>query len=458
MTPLLSSKRPGVHFILAMWVALAAAGTSLCQAPGTRIASFPTPEERGPLSAPIPSFLDSAGGSLYTHAPVSSSAFIRPTTVPEERSRQVSAAASVSSGYDSAVDDLPSASGEVLFGEAYVGLRQHQRKFDLLLQQDSQVSKSFGTGLSVAQYQRTTAAFSPSHYERTMWSLLMENGYGSDSARAVGNISPSSFDASPVPESDATAFSFVDGNTLTDHVAVNVQHSLTPLRTLDVQAGSYYHHYFAIDTSDQQYSASVSLDQRWTRAQTFGIQAEGVQEHYSTLDCTTGSVNLKSTTQISETTRLEGRIGPIWGSNHCAGTFEYNVSLTSVMPNGNSFYAGSARAPTNGFVVNAAWEEFQYAGFSVGNARRINVRTDAGYSKYVVANPTPANPNQHGWFVSGEVHHRLSDLADISVDARYFYRTGYTPSLKRGIFLLTYRWSREQRPVRMETFGGQNVH
>lgn len=457
MTSLLSAKRLGVPSILAVWMALTA-GSSLCQAPGTRMASFPTPGDPSPLAAPIPSFLDSNGGSLYTHTPVSSSAFIRPVSVPEERSRQVSAAVSFSSGYDSAVDDLPNAGGEVLFGEAYVGLRQHQRKFDLLLQQDSQISKSYGTGLSLAQYQRTTAALTPSHYARTMWSFLMENGYGSDSARAIGNISPSEFSDSPVPESDATEFAYISGNTLTDHVVASVQHSLTPVRTLEMQAGGYYHHFFEIDTSDQQYSFSASVDQRWSRTQTFGLQAEGVQEHYSTLDCTTGSLNVKSITQISENTRLEGRIGPIWGSATCAGTFEYNVSLTSTRPNGSSFYAGSARAPTNGFVVNAAWEEFTFGGFSVGKPRRINVRTDAGYSKYVVANPSPLNPNQHGWFISSEVHHRLSGLADISVDARFFYRTGTTPSLERGIFLLSYRWSREQRPVRMETSGGRNVY
>jgi hypothetical protein len=457
MTTFLRSGTYVFQSIVAIGFSLVVVNVSTCQEPGVRVASFPVPNEPGPYTLPIPSFLDKSPESLYTMpTPISPIGVTRPSTVSEERARQADAAASVSSGYDSAVDDLPGVGGEVLFGEAYVGLRQHQRKFDLLLQQDSQVLKSYGTGLGLAQYQRTTASFMPSQYERTMWSLLLENGYGSDSARAVGNISPSAFSESPVPESDATAFSFVNGNTLTDHVAAGVQHRISPLRTFEMQGGAYYHHFFAIDTSDQQYSVSAAVDQRWSRTQVFGLQAEAVQEHYSTLDCTTGSLNVKSVTQISENTRLEGRIGPIWGSATCAGTFEYNISLTSTTPRGNSFYVGSARAPTNGFVVNAAWEEFTYGGFSIGNARRLNLRTDAGYSRYVVANPSPQNPNQHGYFVSSEAHHRLSDLAEVSVDARFFYRNGTTPSLERGIFLLTYRWSREQRPARSEISGGRN--
>jgi hypothetical protein len=423
-----------------------------------QVPSFPAPSESGIYSLLIPSFSNGSPESLYkTSTPIAPAEPTRPSTVSEERARQIHAAASVSSGHDGAVDDIPGAAGEVLFGEAYFGLRQHQRKFDLLLQQDSQILKSYGTGLGLAQYQLTTASFMPSQYERTMWSLLLENGYGSDSARATGNISPSFFSGSPIPESDATAFSFVSGNILTDHVAASVQHQISPMRTFEMQGGAYYHHFFAIDTSDQQYSLSASVDQHWSRTQVFGLEAEAVQEHYPNLDCTTGSLSVKEVTQISQSTRLDGRIGPIWGSANCASTFEYNVSLTSTTPQGNSFYVGSARAPPNGFVVDAAWEESTYGGFSIGNVRRLNFRADAGYSRYIVAKPSPQNPNEHGYFVSTEAHHRFSDLAEISVEARFFYRNATTPpNLERGIFLLMYRWSKEQRPVRSEVSGGRN--
>jgi hypothetical protein len=131
--------------------------------------------------------------------------------------------------------------------------------------------------------------------------------------------------------------------------------------------------------------------------------------------------------------------------------------LTSETPRGTSFYVGSARSPPNGLVVDAAWEESTYGGFSIGNVRRLNFRTDAGYLRYIVANPSPQNPNEHGYFVSTEAHHRLSDLAEISVETRFFYRNETTPpNLERGIFLLTYRWSKEQRPVRSEVPGGRN--
>jgi hypothetical protein len=458
MTQIQRSRAYGLQFVVALWVSIAAVKASICQEPGMRVPSFPIPSESGLNSLLIPSFSNGSPESLYkTSTPIAPAEVAGPSTVSQERARQVDAAASVSSGHDGAVDDIPGAAGEVLLGEAYFGLRQHQRRFDMLLQQDSQILKSYGTGLSLAQYQLTTASFMPSQYERTMWSLLLENGYGSDSARATGNIGPSSFSDSPVPESDVTAFSFANGNILTDHVAAGVQHQISPVRAFEMQGGAYYHHFFAIDTSDQQYSLSASVDQHWSRTQVFGLQAEAVQEHYPNLDCTTGSLSVKSITQISESIRLDGRIGPIWGSNNCASTFEYNVSLTSTTPRGTSFYVGSARSPPSGFVVDAAWEESTYGGFSIGNVRRLNFRTDAGYSRYIVANPSPQNPNEYGYFVSTEAHHRLSHLAEISVEARFFYRNGTTlPNLERGIFLLTYHWSKEQRPVHSEVSGGRN--
>jgi hypothetical protein len=439
-------------------------GIAVAQIPGAQPASFPESTEPGPYILPIPSFLEKSPNSLYLMPnPGKGSGITRPTTVAEERPSQVDAALSVSSGYDSAVNDLPDAAGGILFTEGYLGIKQHKRNFDMLLQHNSQLSKSFDTGLGLSQYQRTTASFVPTGYERTMWSLLLENGYGSDVARAAGNISPSSLSGATVPDVDATAFNFVNGNTLTDHVVLGTQHRINPLRTLEVQAGGYYHHFFEMGTSDQQFSLSTEVDQRFSRNQTFGLQAEAVEEHYSTLNCTTGSLNIRSVTQISESTKLEGRVGPIWGTATCAGTFQYNVSLTSTTAHGNSFYIGSARAPTNGFVQNAAWEEFQFGGFSMGNPRQINIRTDAGYSRYVVANPSPANPDQRGFFASTEAYHRVSDLAEISMSARFFYRdggmsNGTSTALNRGLFLLTFRWSKEQRPSHISTFGGDNAN
>lgn len=435
---------------------LVASMVGAAQTPGGRGAAFPAPPDPGPYVLPIPSFLDGPSGSLYkTASPMEFSGVVRPTSIPMERSIEADAALSMSSGYDTAVSDIPNAGGEVLFGEGYFGLHSHGQGVDLLLQQDSQFLKSYGTGIGVSHYQRTTASFIPTRYERTMWSVLLENGYGSDSARAIGSIAPSSFEDSPVPNANSTEYGFVTGDTLTDHVVVGVQHALTPVRSLNLQLSSYYHHFFDLRTSDQQYSFSAAVEQRFSRTQAFGIQAEGVQEHYSTLDCTTGSLNLTSRTQISENTKLEGRIGPIVGSAPtCAGTFDYNISLTSKTPRGNAFYIGSARAPTNGFILDAAWEEFTYGGFSHGDSLRWNLRTDAGYSRFLLANPTPSNPNQHGYFVSGELHRRLSGLTELSVNARFFYRnTGTAPNLTRAIAFVTYQWSREQRPTRFDTSG-----
>lgn len=449
-------RMPSFVAMLAMSLILVS-HSSWAQLPGSAVTLFPPLTLPGQYVLTMPSVLDVDPKALYVVPKRAGASEIEPSVISEERPRQTTTSLSLGTGYDTAVDDIPHLAGEVILAEGYFGMRQHKRSYDMLLQHDVQLSDSHGTGVGLEQYQLTSASIIPTEYRRTMWSALLENGYGSDSARAAGSISPSSLSNSSLPEFNMADFGFVSGNILTDHGVLGLQHRLTRSRTAEIQGGAYYHHFFELGTSDQQYSLSGLLSQRWTANQTFGAQAEVVQEHYTTLDCTNGSISFRSTTQLTGNTHLEGGIGPVWGSSSCARTFEYSISLTSTTPNQTSYYVGSAREPANGFVDTATWEDSTFAGLAIGHARRLMGRIDAGYSRYLVANPTLLNPNQKGYFFSGELHHRLSDIAEISLMARYFYCSEQPINLNRSVFLVRYTWSREERPTHIQALGGRNA-
>ena len=369
---------------------------------------------------------------------------------------------SVSSGYDTAVNDVPHLSGALTQGEGYLGVLLHNRRFNLLLQHDAQLTRSFQTGIGLEQYQRTSAAFTGNPSRRLSWSFLIENGYGSDAARAEGNLSTSVANAVVVPDQNAVVFGLTDGNILSDHGLFGLERRLSAVRTFNLSAGTYFHYFLSNGLSNQQYSLTAGLRQRWSMREILGLQGEAVQENYTGVNCTTGSAGLYDYTQITHSVHFEGAAGPVFGSANCSGTYEYNASLAADLSRTGQVYIGSTRQRNDGLVWQATWENSTFGGFVLGQPRRVQARFDAGYASYVLANPTPANPNLHGYFVSGELHRRLSPIAEVSLRARYFYRgpsaldtlpSPGAPSglkLNRSIFLVTYTWSPEDRPARLQ--------
>ena len=370
---------------------------------------------------------------------------------------------SVGSGYDTAVNDIPHLSGALTQGEGYIGVLLHNRRFNLLLQHDALLTRSFKTGIGLEQYQRTSAAFIGSPSRRLSWSFLLENGYGADAARATGSLSTSVSNTVAVPDQNATVFGLTDGNILSDHALFGLERRLSPARTFDLSAGTYYHYFLSNGLSNQQYSLTAGVRQRWSTREIVGLQGEAVQENYTGVDCTTGSAELYSFTQLTHAVHFEGTAGPVFGSANCSGTYEYNVSLAADIGHSGQAYVGSARQRNDGLVWQATWETSTFGGFTFGQPRRLQTRFDAGYADYVLATPTPADPDLHGYFFAGELHHRLSAAAELSFRARYFYRgpsafdtvpgeTSTSPSglkLNRGIFLITYSWSSQDRPTRL---------
>ncbi len=377
----------------------------------------------------------------------------------EERGQTFQYSMSVGSGYDTAVDDIPDLPGGITMLEGYGGVLLHRPHFALLLQHDAKVSRSFGTGLGFEQYQLTTASVAGEKSRRTSWSGMFENGYGSDAARSIGSISAAVLDTAAVSDPNLIGYTFINGNTLTDHAELAVKHRLSESSTLDIKTGGYFHHYYEYGTSDQQYSLSTGVRRQWSTRQWFGLSAEGMQQNFESLQCTNASLSFYELTRLARNTRIEGTVGPAWGTQQCTGTpltYQYSVTLTTGNVRDAFLYVGSARQPSDGLINEATWEETDYGGFSYGRPDRLQVMVDAGYAGYLLAHPTPSNPNMHGYFVSGEVDHRLSNVSDLSFTLRHFAGGPPMSQLNRTFFLVTYTWSREQRPGHVRSYGAGN--
>lgn len=362
---------------------------------------------------------------------------------------------SVSSGYDTAADDIPDASGGLVTVEGKLGVNLRHERSNLMLQHDGQVVDSIDTGIGVQQYQRTSLVFADRASRSTSWSFLAENGYGSDAARDVGNLNTATLNTVKVPDTNTVAFGNVTGNTLTDRALLALDHQLTAVRTLSLGGDATFHHYFDQGVSDQRYSVNLGLRTDLRNDITVGVRAEGVRESYNHLDCTTASITAFTDLSFNRDTLLQGGIGPILGSAECSGNYQYNVTLSKSTMRGTTVYLGSTRQVSDGFVNQSTWETANFGGVSLGQTRTALINLDAGYAHYEIGNPTPANPNLHGYFVSGELRHRLSNDSELSLTARYFSRGPSPVELSRGVFLLTYRWAREERPTRTFDSGGR---
>jgi hypothetical protein len=377
--------------------------------------------------------------------------FSTPFDLPERRERVLRSSFALSSGYDTAVDDIPHAAGGITLMEGSTGVLLQRSRLSFLLEHDAKLSNSIGTGLGVQQYQLSTATLTGLKSPRTNWTLLLQNGYGSDATRAVGSLSDAALPAGA--DQNAASFLLTAGDTLSDHASFSMQHRVSPSHVLDFSAGTFVHHFFNIGTSDYRYNLNAGIRQhRWTR-QTIGVRAEAVEENYQDLRCTTGSIALYGYTQIARSTHFEGTIGPVWGSASCSGTYQYDLSLTTNTARGSLLYVGTTRRSSDGLVLDSTWENSSFGGFSAGQPIRLQMRVDAGYVSYLVAHPTPINPDLHGYFTSVEFHHRLSASSELSLTARYFARGPSVSKLDRSLILLTYTWSREQRRTRIRTYG-----
>ncbi|MHB1698773.1 MAG: hypothetical protein ACYCSN_01340 [Acidobacteriaceae bacterium] len=443
-------------------ISLASARAQSADAQPSPPQTVAAPDDRIQPASPI------VPGAALASAP---SAVTRPATRPvapvpggdpvlmEERGRTFFYSVSLGSGYDTAVDDIPDLSGGLTMLEGYGGLFVHRPHFALLLQQDSKVSRSIQTGIGFEQYQLTTASLAGEKSRRTNWSALVENGYGSDAARSIGSISSAVLDAAVVSDPNLLGYTFLNGDTLTDHAMFSVAHRLSKSRTLDIKTGGYFHHYYAYGTSDQQYSLSTGIRQQFSDRQSFGVEADGVQQNFESLNCTNASLGLNEATRLARNTRIEGSAGPVWGTKACTGTgitYQYAVTLTTGNARNVEMYLGSARQPSDGLINEATWEETDFGGFSLGRPTRVQALVDAGYAAYLLAQPTPTNPNLRGYFVSGELDRRLSNIADLSLTVRHFAGGPPLSQLNRTFFMVTYTWSREQRPARIRSYGVSN--
>lgn len=373
-------------------------------------------------------------------------------SIVETRGTQLQSSFSMSSGYDTAVDDIPNLGGAFVLAEGSLGLLIKQRRSSLFIVHDAKLTHSFIDGLSLQQYQQTSASFRHEVSRQTSWSAILENSFGSDSAHSLGSLSGSHLSSGVVdPTSNATGLA--TGNTLTSLGSFSLEHSTTATRTYEVDAGAYYHHYFDLGLSSFQEHADAGVREALSGRTTVGLRLSGVRTSFHNAQCTTAALALFTTVQVEQNLRLDASGGPAFSSDGCAGNYQYDFLLSRGTSPGLVAYLGSSRRRSDGLSPGSTWETVNFGGIVVGTARRVQVRVDAGYANYQVVQSTPATPLQNGYFISGEVHHRVSDTAEFSITGRFFSRDTTTATFSRGVVLATYTWSREQHPNRLQNLG-----
>jgi hypothetical protein len=373
-------------------------------------------------------------------------------SIVETRGTQLQSSFSMSSGYDTAVDDVPNLGGAFVLAEGSLGFLVRERRSTLFIAHDAKLTYSFIHGLGLEQYQQTSASFRHEVSRRTNWSAVLENNFGSDSAHTLGSLSGSHL-SSGVVDTTSNATGLATGNTLTSLGSFGLEHSTSATRTYEVDAGAYYHHYFDLGMSSFQEHADASVRETLSARTTAGVRLSAVGTTFDNAQCTTAALALFASIKLEQNLRLEASGGPAFSSDGCSGSYQYDIQLSRGTSHGMVAYLGSSRRRSDGLAPGSTWETVNFGGISVGTARRVQVRVDAGYANYQVVQATPATPLQNGYFISGEVHHRVSDTAEFSLTGRFFSRDTTTANFNRGVVLATYTWSREQHPNRLQNLG-----
>ena len=358
-------------------------------------------------------------------------------------------------GYDTAINDVPHVAAPFTLTEGVFGLSIKRRRYSLLLQHDGRIACYLTQGCSVQQFQQTTLSMGGYFSRRTRWSAQLGNGYGTDTALALGDEVVTV--TSPIGAAQpAGTLPLGEGTTLTDYGSFSLQHRLSRSVTMEGSAGEYVHHFFDYGTTGQEQNAHLSLVRTFAPSITAGILASGVRESYGDSRCVTGTVSAIASITLTRSLRFEGSAGPSMKSAGCSGDFVVDSLLSGQLGRYTSVYAGAARKPSDQFAAGANWETSAFAGVIAGNARGIQSRSEFGYSSYSVATPTVTTPNTSGFYVSQELRHRLAPNAEVSLVGRYFDQTAVTSKLNRAILLLTVSWSQEQRPHRTSFIGGNH--
>jgi hypothetical protein len=384
-----------------------------------------------------------------------------PVYLDGAQARSFRYSAGVSSGYDSAVDDVPQLSGGILTAEGYFGTLLRKRRFDILLQQDSTFTQSYGTNLGPQQYQLSAAALQGAVARNTGWSFTLENGFGSDAARVLGNLNSSVLGTIAVPNPDVTALGLTSGNVLSTHALFALDHRLSETKTLGLTFGTFYHHFFQTDSSNEQFNLSGLYRDQVSERSSLGLYAQLSRENYAAVQCTTESLGILASSSLTHALQLQASAGSVLGSAVCVGggSYQFNASLAASLPRTATVYFGGARQRSDGLVRDATWESSAFAGIAAGQPRYTRVRLDAGFTDYTLVVPTTSSSHVHGVFVSAEWHRRLSSALELSLTARRLTRSPNASQLNRNLVLVTLSWSplrRVSRQIMLE--GDDGLH
>ncbi|MEZ2345755.1 hypothetical protein [Terriglobus sp. RCC_193] len=358
---------------------------------------------------------------------------------------------SASYGHDSAVNNIPDVSSQFSNIQGTLGMARRSRTSYLSLRHDATFQLFPGSGLDMQQYQWTTLNLTHSPSRNTTWGVNAANAYGADSARASSSLSLAAVNTTSIDNNSVLA-GVITGNTLRQYVSGVVDHQVSESQAFSLGANVSFQNFLGAAPSTRQYNVTGSVRKYLSQAFLIGVRADGVQQYYGSGSCTTSSLLGFATMQLSSAVRLDGGIGPAFGSSQCTGNYQYQALLSAQSVRGRRAYVGTSRKRGNGDVAGSLWETSGFGGMQVGNPRQFVAAVNGGYTSYHGGVTSAQSTDLSGYFVSVELHRPISNNAEWTFTARRFQRsvTGPAPAsttpvadLARTVFFVAFTWQKQ---------------
>lgn len=361
--------------------------------------------------------------------------------IPREKRSYLDLEASLSYGRDTAVNNTPDLKSNTLGLQGHIGIASVGRRVSSFLTHDATLLQFPGSEIKRQQYHWTTVGMTKIASRRTVWGLNAANAYGADAARAGSSVSLASVNT-PIDNNGVQA-GLITGDTLRQYVTFLVDHETSEVSALSFGASAGFHNFLGAAPSTRQYEMNAAYREYWSPRLLIGVRGDAVQQNYGAGTCVTAALDGLSTYQMTTAIRVDGSVGPVFGSAQCTGNYQYEFIVSAQSARGNRAYIGTSRKRGNGVVAGSLWETSVFGGAQIGNPRRFTAAFNGGYSSYHGGALTDTSADINGYFVSGEYHRPLSEWAEWSFTARHFQRTVSSVDLARTVFFVTFTWSKQ---------------
>ncbi|AFL87562.1 hypothetical protein Terro_1252 [Terriglobus roseus DSM 18391] len=350
---------------------------------------------------------------------------------------------STSYGNDSSVNNIPGLSSQFNSLQARLALGLRTRRSSMTLAHDGTVLLFPGSDIALQQYQVTSFNLTHAISRVTTLGFNVTNSYGADSVRATGSVSLAAVNTQPIDNSDVLA-AVVTGKTLRQSGGVVLDHEISATRAFTIGGGGSFNNFLGAGASNDQFNLNGAYRQYYGPHLLVGARAEGSQQNFGSGTCTTANLTGFAALRITSNLRVDGSVGPAFGSAQCTGQYQFEAIVSQQTVRGTRVYVGTSRHRGNGSVTGSLWETSGYGGMEIGNPRKFTFSANGGYTNYHGGTASLAS-DVTGYFVAGTLRRQIGFIAEAALTMRHFQRTASSVDLSRTLFFATFTCCAQSR-------------